>query len=102
MNAIKPSTRDKRRYICFKVNANLSKIQVEDSIFSRVKRWIGEKNFDLARIQLVSYENGLGIISCNHQQYLDVRMGIMLAKAEVFAASGMVKKAKQKIKDYEG
>ena len=100
MNAIKPSMREKRRYICFNVDTKLPKSEIKNLILSRIKKWVGEKNFDLARIKFISYERGLGLLACNHKQYLDVRMGIMLSKAKVFAVSGMVKKAKEKIKDY--
>ena len=107
LNAIKPSMREKKRYICFKVDKDLPELEVRNAILSRVKRFIGEKNFALSRPQLVSktYQKNKGIISCNHKQYLDVRLAITLTekindqavKVEVPAVSGMIKTAKEKL-----
>ena len=98
MNPIKPTMREKKRYICFAAKG--SRKEVEKAILSKIKLWIGEKNFALARVKLEQFDNGVGIFSCNHKQYLDVRMAMMLTpemKVEVFAVSGMIKKAKERV-----
>ena len=107
LNPIKPTMREKKRYICFRVNKDMPEIEVRKSILSRIKRYIGEKNYALARPQLVSktYQKNKGIISCNNKQYLDVRFAITLTekindqtvKVEVPAVSGMINKAKEKL-----
>ena len=112
VNNVKPSMREKKRYLCFeigKMDNSFSKREVERAILTRVKLWIGEKNFGLGRPELKIYDQkyGIGIISCNHKQYLDIRMGIMLTekindvkvKIIVFSVSGIIKKAKKRLEE---
>ncbi len=114
MNPIKPSIRDKKRYICFKVHGSFAPKLVQVDILSRIKRWIGEKNYALGKVNfmyaLYDKETGMGIISCNVAQYMDVKMGIILtdliegkpAKVDAFYASGVINKCKTKLKALNG
>lgn len=101
---VKPSKREKKRYICFKVHGVTAlKKDVETAILSRVQRWIGEKNYALSRIRLLSYQDGQGILSCTHKHCQDIKAGIMLTneiqkkkvRVEVFKVSGTIKNAKR-------
>jgi RNase P/RNase MRP subunit POP5 len=112
VSPVKPTLREKKRYICFNVSGNFPQKSVQFAILSRIKRWIGEKDFALARVQFMSplydEKNSIGVIACNHAQYLDVKMGIILTeeidglkiKVDVFYASGIIKKSKEAIKNH--
>ena len=106
LNALKPSMREKKRYICFKIKgADVSAEDAQKIILSRIKKWIGEKDFSLGRVffQKKFYDSNKGIISCNHQQYPDVKVGITLVdeiKIKVFHVSGILKKAREKLAEY--
>ena len=101
LQALKPSIREKKRYICFKSQFTTQK-DAENAILSRIKTWIGEKNYSLGRVHFMSklYQGNKGIISCNHKEYLDIKTGITLTKdVEVFYVSGSLKKAKEKLQE---
>lgn len=101
LQAIKPASREKKRYICFKSRLQTQQ-EVEKHILSRIKQWIGEKNYTIGRVHFMKalFANGKGIISCNHKEYLDVKAGITLAKdVSVIFASGSLKKAKEKLQE---
>jgi RNase P/RNase MRP subunit POP5 len=104
--AVKPSKREKKRYICFKVQGVIApKKDVETAILSRIKCWIGEKNYALSRIKFLSetFKDNQGIISCTHTHCQDIKAGIMLTneinkkkvRVEVFKVSGTIKNAKR-------
>jgi len=101
LNALKPTLREKKRYVCFKTEKD-SLEDVKKLILSRVKKWVGEKNYSLGRVHflkncfILNENESRGIISCNHKQYIDVREGISLTeKVEVVYSSGTLKKAKE-------
>lgn len=103
LNPLKPSIREKKRYICFKTE-KLPINEAKNKILSRVKAWIGEKNYALGRVHFmekyfVEEKNfSKGIISCNHKQYLDVRSGIALVEnTKIIYSSGTLKKAKENL-----
>lgn len=104
LNALKPSLREKKRYICFKADTSESEEKVQSIILSRIKKWIGEKDYALGRVHLMKklYNNNKGIISVNHKEAPDVKAGILLVeefKTEVFYVSGSLKKAKFKLNE---
>jgi len=102
LNALKPSLREKKRYICFETENNISAEDAQKEILSRVKSWIGEKDFATGRVHFMKklYNKGKGIISCNNKEYINVKAGMLLTekiKTEIFYVSGSLKKAKEKL-----
>ena len=105
LNALKPSVREKKRYICFKVDKDVTSSDASKTLLSRVKKWIGEKSFSLGRVYFLGkfYDEGKGIISCNHKQLADVKAGLVLVDkldVEIFYVSGSLKQARYKSKNY--
>lgn len=105
LNALKPSVREKKRYICFKIDNKTSSKDASDILLTRVKKWMGEKYFAIGRVYFMHkfYQDGKGIISCNHKQLADVKSGLLLVdklKVDIFYVSGSLKKAREKLKDY--
>lgn len=106
-NAVKPSKREKKRYICFRFDGVASKQEIQEAILSRVRRWIGEKQFALGRVQFLSetFQNNTAIIACNHTQCPDVKAGILLVntignhpvRTHIVTVSGTLKNAKRGI-----
>lgn len=98
--------REKKRYICFKIKGkSVLSDEAQKVILSRVKQWIGEKNFSLGRVyfQKKFYNDNKGIISCNHKQYPDVKVGIQLVsnfEIDIFYVSGILKKAKTNLDNF--
>jgi RNase P/RNase MRP subunit POP5 len=61
MNRVQPTMREKKRYICFATSSDASESVILKSVLLRIKRYIGEKNYDLSRPQIIQFENGKGI-----------------------------------------
>ncbi|MGM5483926.1 MAG: Rpp14/Pop5 family protein [Nanobdellota archaeon] len=105
LNPLKPSIREKKRYICFKSDSEgIEKQNMKNSLLERIKKWIGEKEFSNGRVifmdKIYNKDNSKGIISCNHKQCRDVKAGILLNddfKTHVLYVSGSLKKAKEKL-----
>lgn len=105
--AVKPSKREKKRYIRFKIHTTATQQEIQEALLSRIKRWIGEKQFALGRVKFMpeTFKNNTGIISCNHKQCPDVKAGILLTdkigntpvEVEVVRVSGTIKNAKRGI-----
>lgn len=102
LNALLPSVREKKRYICFTIDKIVSAEEAKTKILSRIKKWIGEKDYALGRVHFMEkyYSKNKGIISCNHKQCADVKAGMLLLnELEIVYVSGILNKAKQKLKE---
>ncbi|MFT4326577.1 MAG: Rpp14/Pop5 family protein [Candidatus Woesearchaeota archaeon] len=111
MNLVKPTMRERKRYICFTIDGLYDQSVIENAVFDRILRWIGEKNFGLARLKVEfvakTKTHTKVIISSNHIQAQDVRFGIALVdtiekkpvKVLVVYVSGILKKAKKYLEE---
>jgi RNase P/RNase MRP subunit POP5 len=76
---------ERKRYICFKVHADVQRPLIEKILLDAIRNWIGEKDFAKSKVwfmqKLFDPTYKTGVIACNHDRYPDIRE--IVAKTKV-------------------
>ncbi|MFH1470122.1 MAG: Rpp14/Pop5 family protein [Candidatus Micrarchaeota archaeon] len=104
--AVKPTMRDKRRYVSFRIEAEgpISEKEAFDSLASSLLSFLGELGYSKANPKPMKFESstGFGIIRCAVPEVDNVWAGLALiskingkkAAVRLLANSGSIKKLK--------
>lgn len=97
--------REKKRYIVFEVNGNLSKKMVFDSINNSLKEFLGILGLSKVNPVVMSdkFNGTRGIIRINHRfkDEVIVALGLSNMKIKIITVSGILKKAEKNLKEEE-
>ena len=88
MKSLKPSMREKKRYLLVKGNGNL-----KENIHNSIKEFIGSSGMAKVSLGFIKNENGSAIVSINREMLNQVRAAICIwpEKMEVLRVSGTLK-----------
>jgi ribonuclease P/MRP protein subunit POP5 len=108
MAKIKPSQREKKRYIVFEIGSeqDFSFKQVKNALIGAILRYIGQFGLEKTRIYVIKnmYMQNRGIFRITNKSVNDIKMIIPLIKdiegkkatMKIIGISGILKKAKNK------
>ena len=103
---MKPTLKEKKRYIVFGTDAGIDKAQAE--VENCVVRFIGTLGAAKANAKVLTecWDNGkgMGVIRCSNRYVDKVKASLAFSKLKfrTFLVTGMIKKAKTFIRQYKG
>ncbi|MFH0817882.1 MAG: Rpp14/Pop5 family protein [Candidatus Micrarchaeota archaeon] len=106
---VKPTMRDKRRYVSFKIEAEMpvSEKEAFDAIFCSILSFLGEFGYSKANPKQIRFDQktGFGVIRCSATEVENVRASLAYlskivnrkAAVRLLSNSGSMKKLKQRL-----
>lgn len=102
MKPLKPSLREKRRYILFSIIGNKNFSQIKNEIIKTIKKFMGDFYFGIANIKIIDYGDKYFILRVNRKFVNFLRSSIIFVKdcaIRSVSCSGTIKKIKKVMKD---